>query len=128
MINDERKNPKMMPAICPQCGGQVEVDAQRENAFCLYCGMKFIVEKAIHTYHVQHATVEHVESININNTKESLFSFLIYQQKRKDEKEKEKKEEERKQKEESDKFIKKYWWVYLLIMSILMGALFFMTH
>jgi DNA-directed RNA polymerase subunit RPC12/RpoP len=37
MKNDERKNTKMMPAICTQCGGQVEVDAQREKAFCQHC-------------------------------------------------------------------------------------------
>ena len=94
-----------MPAICPQCGGQVEVDAQREKAFCQYCGMQFIVEKAINTYNVQHATVEHVDSINIIKTSavESVLSFVKDQQKRTDDVKKEKKEEERKEREESDR-------------------------
>ena len=105
MNNDERKNTKMMPAICPQCGGQVEVDAQREKAFCQYCGMPFIVEKAINTYNVQHATIEHVDSINIIKTSavESVLSFVKDQQKRIDDEKKEKKEEERKEREESNR-------------------------
>ncbi len=105
MKNDERKNTKMMSAICTQCGAQVEVDAQREKAFCQYCGTQFIVEKAINTYNVQHAIIEHVDSININKkgAVESVLSFVQDQQKRKDDIEKEKKEEERKEREESER-------------------------
>jgi len=122
---DERKNTKMMPAICPQCGGQIEVDAQREKAFCQYCGTPFIVEKAINTYNLQHATIEHVNSINIIKTSavESVLSFVKDQQKRNDEK----KEEERKRIEESTKSLKKYWWIYLLMLLIVFGLLFILS-
>jgi len=120
MIIDEKKNPKIVPAICTQCGGKVEVDAQRENAICQYCGMQFVVDKAINTYNVQHATVGHVDSVTINKTSavESVLSFVKDQQKRIDEKKKEKMEEERRQREESDKFIKNYWWLLLLVMIL----------
>ncbi len=129
MTIDERKNTKMMPAICTQCGGKVEVDAQRENAICQYCGMQFIVEKAINTYNVQHAKVGHVDSITINKTSavESVLSFVKDQQKRIDEEKIEKKEEERKKREESDKFFKKYWWILLLVMFISFVWLNFMS-
>ncbi len=129
MIIDERKNTKMMPAICTQCGGQVEVDAQRENAICQYCGMQFIVEKAINTYNVQHATVGHVGSITINKTSavESMLSFVKDQQKRIDEEKIEKKEEERKEREEDEKHLKKYWWIYLLVVLICFVGLEFMS-
>jgi Fe2+ transport system protein B len=61
-----------------------------------------MVEKAIHTYNVQHATIEHADTINIfdSSTVESVLSFVIDQQKRKDE---EKKEKERKQREVEEK-------------------------
>jgi DNA-directed RNA polymerase subunit RPC12/RpoP len=110
MKNDERKNTKMMPAICTQCGGPVEVDAQRANAICQYCGSQIIVEKA---------KVSAVESV---------LSFVNDQQKRIDAVKKEKKEEERKAREEAEKSFKKYWWVYLLVMFILFGYVTFMAR
>ena len=129
MKNYERKNTKMMPAICTQCGGQVMVDAQRETTFCQYCGTQLIVEKAINTYNVQHATVEHVDSINIFKTSavESVLNFVKDQQQRIDEEKKAKKEEERKEKEESEKSFKKYWWIYLLMVLIPLVLLNFMS-
>jgi DNA-directed RNA polymerase subunit RPC12/RpoP len=105
MNNDASKNTKMMPAICTQCGAQVEVDAQREKAICQYCGMQYIVEKAINTYNIQHATIEHVNSINIvkKGTVESVLNFVTDQQQRADDLKREKKEEERKEREELER-------------------------
>lgn len=40
-----------VPAICTQCGAQLEVDNTQEAAICKYCGTPFIVEKAINQYH-----------------------------------------------------------------------------
>ncbi len=135
MKNAETKNTKMMPAICPQCGGLVEVDAQRENSFCPYCGMNFIVEKAINTYNVQHATIEHVNSINIVKTSvvESVLNFVKDQQKRDDEVKKVKMEEEKKEREEAvrrKQLTPKHsplgrgcftWFLVLIVCTILIG-------
>ena len=41
------KNVKMVPAICTQCGGKIEVDNSKDAAICPYCGTAFVVEKAI---------------------------------------------------------------------------------
>ena len=40
----------LVPAICTQCGAQLEVDNTQEAAICKYCGTPFIVEKAINQY------------------------------------------------------------------------------
>jgi DNA-directed RNA polymerase subunit RPC12/RpoP len=109
MKNDERKNIKMMPSNCTQCGGPVEVNTQKANAICQYCGSQIIVEKA------------KVSAV------ESLLSFVNDQQKRIDDAKKEKKEEERKAREEADKSFKKYGGIYLLVMLIMFGFLAFMS-
>jgi DNA-directed RNA polymerase subunit RPC12/RpoP len=110
MKNNEGKNTKMMPAICTQCGGPVEVDAKRSNAICQYCGSQIIVEKPK------------------ISAMESVLSFVSDQQKRIDDAKKEKKEEERKAREEADKSFKKYGRIYLLVMFIMFGFLAFMSH
>lgn len=104
------KNTKMMPSNCTQCGGPVEVNTQKANAICQYCGSQIIVEKS---------KVSVVESV---------LSFVSDQQKRIDDTKKEKKEEERKAREEADKSFKKYWWVYLLMVLIPLVLLTFMSR
>lgn len=105
MINDNKKSTKMVPAICTQCGAQLEVDSEREEAFCQYCGTQFIVEKAINSYNVHNAKIEHVETMNINKrgAVESVLNFVEGQQNKKQQKideEKRLKEEMRRREEE----------------------------
>ncbi len=61
-------NVKMVPALCTQCGGNVEVDLSKETAKCPYCGMEFIVEKAVNNYNFKYAHVEHADNVNIDVT------------------------------------------------------------
>lgn len=99
---------KLVPAICTQCNGSVEVDPSQEKTSCKYCGTSFFVEHAINSYNVQHANIERVESINIHNNKrgavESVLNFIENQQNKKQQKEEEEKrrleEEKRKQEEQ----------------------------
>ncbi len=42
----------LVPAICPQCGGTVDIDAQTKTGFCKFCGTLFIVEKNVNNYFV----------------------------------------------------------------------------
>lgn len=40
----------LVPAICTQCGAQIEVDDKHEAGVCKHCGTAFITEKAINQY------------------------------------------------------------------------------
>lgn len=40
----------LVPAICTQCGAQIEVDNTHEAGICRHCGTAFITEKAINNY------------------------------------------------------------------------------
>ena len=40
----------LVPAICTQCGAQIEVDDTCEAGICKHCGTAFITEKAINNY------------------------------------------------------------------------------
>lgn len=39
-------------AKCPQCGGDLQLDSDKETAFCMHCGSKIIVQEAIRTVRV----------------------------------------------------------------------------
>ena len=62
----EEKNVKIVPAICTQCGGTVEVDRTKEESSCPFCGTTFIVEKAINNYNVKYASIEHADNVTID--------------------------------------------------------------
>ncbi len=74
----ENKKIELVPAVCTQCGAQLEVDPAQEAAVCKYCNTPFIVAKAINNYNVQNARIEHADNVNIDLTgsvKETL-SFV----------------------------------------------------
>ena len=78
MNNENDLRSRLVPAVCTQCGGQLEVDPTQEAAVCKYCGTPFIVEKAIQNYSIQNARIEHVDTVNIQQkgAAESFFGFL----------------------------------------------------
>ena len=57
---------KMVPAICTQCGGTVEVDKNEEKAICPFCGTTFLVEKAVNNYNV---------NIDVSGTVKEILDF-----------------------------------------------------
>lgn len=42
----------LVPAICTQCGAQIEIDTTHEAGICKHCGTAFITEKAINHYNM----------------------------------------------------------------------------
>lgn len=109
----ERK-PKFVAAVCPNCGGNLELDSNFKVAICKECGAQCIVQ-------------------NVKNKKEKKTSlevvvdFVERQQSlhRADKREKERKLEEEQQK--NSEHFKKYWWVYVLILVFLFGLIFTMA-
>lgn len=57
-------------AKCPNCGGILAVDKDKDAAVCQYCNTPFIIEKAINNFNVQNMNVENA-NITINNGKET---------------------------------------------------------
>lgn len=67
-MNMEDNEVKLVPAVCTQCGAQLEVDPNQEAAVCKYCNTPFIVAKAINNYTVEHANIEHADNVRIDMT------------------------------------------------------------
>lgn len=42
----------MKPAICTQCGANIEVDETKDAGICKYCGTAFVTEKVINKYNI----------------------------------------------------------------------------
>ena len=78
MSNENDLRTRLVPAVCTQCGASLEVDPSQEAAVCRYCNTPFIVDKAIQNYNIQHAKIEHVDTVNIDmkGTADSFFGFL----------------------------------------------------
>ena len=65
---EEKKEVKLVPAVCTQCGATLEVDPNQETAVCKFCNTTFIIEKAINNYNVKYANIEHADNVNIDMT------------------------------------------------------------
>lgn len=109
-MNLFKKQVKFISAICPECKGHLELDANLETAFCQYCGAQCIVENA--------------PKKQTKQTKlETVLDFVERQQalRRQDKQERQRRldEEERKRTEH----LKKFWWIYALILVTALGFL-----
>lgn len=103
-----KKKIQFVAAICPECQGHLELDANLETAFCQYCGAQCIVENAKKKKEKKQGKFE------------MLLGFIERQQdlRRKDRVEKQKKKEAEEQ--ERKREMKKYWWIYAAIMGVLL--------
>jgi len=52
----------LQPAICTQCGGQIEVDSTKEAGNCIHCQTAFITEKVINNF--IHNTTHNTQNID----------------------------------------------------------------
>ncbi len=64
----------LVPAICPNCNGMLEIDNKQEAAVCKYCSSPFIVEKAVNNYITNKNT--YIQNATIISNKESAESML----------------------------------------------------
>lgn len=122
---EEKKEVKLVPAICSQCGATLEVDPGQEAAVCRFCNTPFIVEKAINNYNVKYAKIEHADNVNIDlrgSVKEVLdFAGKELKESRADRKERRQSEAENERKLMITFF--KYFFLFAGVMMILWAIL-----
>ena len=46
-MSDTSKEPKMIALKCPQCGGALELDTDKEVATCPYCNTRLLIVRSI---------------------------------------------------------------------------------
>ena len=72
----------LVPAKCPGCGGDIQVDNSRKEAFCSYCGTKFLVESAVsyyntkNEYHIDHADINVEDSKSLETRLKNAETHL----------------------------------------------------
>lgn len=55
---------KLVPMICPECGGQIQIPPDIDTAYCTYCGTKIFVDdgsKTIHIHNYDEAELRRIE-------------------------------------------------------------------
>lgn len=117
-IHSEEKT-NLVPAVCTQCGGALEVDPLQEAAVCKYCGTPFIVEKAIHNYSIQHATIEHADNVTVDmsGTVKNVLDYMGEQAKAR----RDFRREERREQSERDKvFIGSFFKYFAIFCAVVM--------
>lgn len=57
----------LVPAICTQCGTQIEVDNTKDAAICQYCRAPFVVEKAINNYNTYVTNTIHANNVIVQD-------------------------------------------------------------
>lgn len=117
-VNNEKQSVKFVPAICPKCGGQLEVDPAQEAAVCKFCGTPFIVEKAIQNYTIQNAHIDHVDTVKVD-LKGSVDSVIGLVEREMDKSRDERREDRKLQAENSKEFIKNSWKLFLVMFAVL---------
>ena len=118
---EEKKEVKLVPAICTQCGATLEVDPSQETAVCKFCNTSFIIEKAINNYNVKYANIEHADNVNVDLTG-SVKEVLDFAGKQMSESRAERKEKRKIEAENDRNFIRtffKYFFIFAVVMEVL---------
>ena len=115
-IHSEEKT-MLVPAVCTQCGAALEVDPSQEAAVCKYCGTAFVVEKAIHNYNIQHATIEHADNVTVDmsGTVKSVLNYMGEQSK---ERRAFRREERREEREHEKVFVSTFFKYFAILAGV----------
>ena len=118
MNNENDLRSRLVPAVCTQCGGQLEVDPTQEAAVCKYCGTPFIVDKAIQNYNIQNAHIDHADKVTVD-LKGSVDSVIGLVEREFDKNREDRREERRQSNEESKEFFKNSWKIFLVMFAVM---------
>lgn len=68
-----KSNMPIVSAVCPSCGGQLEVDNSKDAGICQFCGNAFITEKAVNNYHIKYEVKADTVIMNSKTSMEDLL-------------------------------------------------------
>lgn len=111
-----KKDIKFIPATCPRCSGNLEIDSNFEIVYCLQCGLKCVIDDKVSRKRKQKIT-----------TFDKVIGFVERQQtiKRKEKQVKLQKQGEEEQR--NREWWKKYWWVLPTIFVVLYAVIIVMS-
>ncbi len=70
----------LVPAKCPECGGNINIDPNKRAGICEYCKQPFVVQEAIQnfntTYNVTNNNEIHADIVNVYDNKETDFVIV----------------------------------------------------
>ena len=118
MSESTQTSVKLVPAACPKCGGQLEVDPTQEAAVCKYCGTPFIVDKAIQNYNVANAHIDHVDKVTVD-MKGSVDSVVGFFEREIDKSRESHREDKKIDAENQKEFLKNSWKMMLVMFGVL---------
>ena len=118
-MENTNETAKLVAGVCPQCGGQLEVDPAQDAAVCPYCGTPYVVSKAINNYTVQNAHIDHVDHVNVD-LKGSISSLIGLAEREFDKNREEKREEKIRSRQESAEMNKTFMKMFIILCVIMM--------
>ena len=118
-MENTNETAKLVAGVCPQCGGQLEVDPAQDAAVCPYCGTPYVVSKAINNYNVQNAHIDHVDHVNVD-LKGSISSLIGLAEREFDKNREEKREEKIRSRQESAEMNKTFMKMFLIMCVIVL--------
>ena len=95
------------------------MDPAQEAAVCPYCGTPYIVSKAINSYNIQNAHIDHVENLHVD-LKGSVDSLIGLAEREFDKNRAERKEEKKRFDEQAGKFFSIFWKMMLILTVVTM--------
>lgn len=67
----------LVPAKCPECGGNINIDSEKKAAICEFCKAPFVVEDAINNFNTTYNVTNHndikADVVNVYESKEKDF-------------------------------------------------------
>lgn len=93
-----KKEKKIIPLTCPECGGPLKAEEYSDTAICQYCKTICIIS----------------DLLPKKGPLDKVFGFINKQQTRREQKKLAKIKAEQEERKRKIEHIKKYWWAYLL--------------
>lgn len=109
------KNVEFIPAFCPNCKCNLEIDSNFEVAYCSFCGLRCIINDRLNKKQKQ-------------NNLDKVISFVERQQNIKREIKRQEEIKLEKQDEENKMFWKKYGYLLIVFLIMLFIFIFIMAY